>query len=415
MFYMNRIKRFIPENVKDTIKILAYQSHFHYKHPQKNNKMVVVFLVARTNVFNSVLTIFQAADQSNDIDAYLIALPNRSNDKQSNNSKETFEFCKTISFNNVINSYNEETGKYFDLKTLNPDYVFLCAPYDEEYPDGYKFRQMANYTKLCFVPYGYGFVEGVTTDTGLNIYMLAHVKYLFADGPVTMRHCEKKLKYIKNLVKHNILNLGFPRFDLYKNIDNSNEKKHIIYLPRWSAPQNVERGHELSSFMLFKDEILNWAERHPDIDLIIRPHPILFYRYIEYGLMSENDVKDYIQRIESMPNVSLDSSPDYRKTLLWADISVSDFSSTLAEYSFTRKPLIFFGNTERIAEDQKPIFESAYTVHSWKEAEEYLEMLLSGNDPKAAERELSHKRVFEKVDRNAGRNIVNYLLEEYRK
>ena len=186
--------------------------------------------------------------------------------------------------------------------------------------------------------------------------MLSYVSILFADGSVSKRYCAEKLKYICGITKQKIVSLGYPRFDLYHNEKKSGEIQNIVYLPRWSTPQNVQNGHEPSSFMLFKDKILDYAQKHPEFSITIRPHPIMFYRYVQNGLMTEKEVAAYKERIECLPNVKLDDSADYRNVLLWADVSISDFSSTMIEYSLTRKPQIFFGSDKNKPAEDKSLY-----------------------------------------------------------
>lgn len=412
--WIQSLKRAVPVIVKDRIKMLNYRRRIHYRHPIKNPKMVVVFLVARANVFNSVKSVFEAARRNQNVDAYLVALPNRANDKGNLDTAEVYAFCKALAGENAINSYDSVADRFFDLRTLNPDYVFLCAPYNEEYPTGYQFLEMAQYTKLCFIPYGYAFLEGVTNDTGLNVHMMGHVSFLFADGKLTYQYCKERIKYIHPLTKQRIVSLGFPRFDLYNNLPRKHDTvKQVLYLPRWTAPQNIKSGHEPSSFMLFKDKILDWAEANPEFLIKIRPHPILFYRYVVYGLMTEDDVRAYRERIEKLPNVELDLSPDYRDALLWADVLISDFSSVLAEYALTRKPLIYFGSDERVAASHKAYFQSAYPVETWEQVEKVVTDLSRGKDTKYEERIAAVDQVFCLNSGNAGEAIVEYLQNDF--
>ena len=414
---LEKIKQIIPLSIKENLKLFYYAKDLIYK-PKKNHdpKCVVVFFVGRTNVFNSVLSVYQSALNMEKVSPYLLALPNRSCDKTNVDTSETVSFCERIDKEHTIDSYDKKSNCFFDIEKLNPDFIFLNIPYDEEYPDEYKFKKLAKISKLCFIPYGYGFLNGVTTDTGLNLYMLGHISYLFADGNMTYNYCRKKLKYIEKIKGKKVFSLGYPRFDLYDNKEKNNKNKHltISYFPRWTSPENVENGHEPSSFFLFKDQILKYAEMHPNFQFIIRPHPIMFSRYIEYHLMTEEDVHTYKQKILNLPNLILDETPDYRDTILKTDILISDFSSTLAEFMITQNPVIFFGTTHNVAREYHELFESMYQVKNWAEAELVFEELLKGNDTKKEQRILAVNQILKSGNHNAGQKIIEFLYNEFR-
>ena len=416
MHFINSIKKLIPQSIKDNIKIINYKRKYKYKRSKiRNNKCVVLFLVSRTHIFSSVESVFTEANKNKEIDAYLIALPDRANDKKNMDNSNVIDFCKNIAGEKAIDCY-DSNGSFIDLRNFNPDYIFLGIPYNEEYPDGFTFNELAEFSKLCFVPYGYGFLSGVVIETCFNLCLLSHISYLFAEGPVGNNYCRKKLYWFEKLEGQKVYSLGFPRFDFFSQTNvgfQAKQVKKIAYFPRWTTPESEANGHEPSSFMLFKDKILDFAEKSPDYEIIIRPHPLLLYRFCQSGLLTQDDLGRYRDRIQSIHNVTLDESKDYRDALISADIMVTDYSSTIAEFLLTGRPVIYFGSGSNISVEHKLLFKCLYYADSWEQVEETISTLSLGNDYKYNERMKEVQRILKPNTASAGELIVNKLMEDW--
>ena len=123
-----------------------------------NEKMRIVFIVQRTEVFNSVRSVFEAAVANDECEVYLLPLPRYSNEYNGlfwDTYASVVEFCYQLYGGKVIDTYDFKTETYYDLTELMPDYIFLNVPYTSEYPDVYSIEKLAFISKVCYVPYGY--------------------------------------------------------------------------------------------------------------------------------------------------------------------------------------------------------------------------------------------------------------------
>ena len=123
-----------------------------------NEKMRIVFIVQRTEVFNSVRSIFEAAVANEECEVYLLPLPRCAIEHKEllwDTYASVVDFCYQLYGGNVIDTYDFETEKYYDLTEIMPDYIFLNVPYTVEYPDVYSLEKLALVAKVCHVPYGY--------------------------------------------------------------------------------------------------------------------------------------------------------------------------------------------------------------------------------------------------------------------
>lgn len=416
MRLMNIIKEVIPSDIRNVIKMVIYRSRFHYSHPMKNERMTVVFLVNRTNIFNSVKSIYLSMKNDSTINTYLIALPDRSSDKLSKDTKRVLSYCMQLSKEQVIDSWDNDNQCFFDVKQLNPDFVFLGIPYDEEYPNEYSFNRMASFTKLCFVPYGFDLVTGVGNQTSLNDYMLAHVSYLFADSDVTAEYCNKRMKILRLFGKYQVCDLGFPRFDLleWKKEKDNTEKTVILYTPRWTTSRNVNNGHEPSSFLRFINGLLSFGKNNPEFNIIIRPHPILFSRFVSDGEMTIEEVALFRDQVEKTTNMQLDEEMDYLNSLMSADILLTDYSSVVTEFLYTKKPVVYYGPPTNFVNQFKPLYDAMYVVENWDQAEATILALSKGLDNKKQKRkDAVDKCLLRGKKSDSGVTITRFLKDEY--
>ncbi|WGL53680.1 CDP-glycerol glycerophosphotransferase family protein [Nocardioides sp. BP30] len=93
----------------------------------------------------------------------------------------------------------------------------------------------------------------------------------------------------------------------------------------------------LSTFQELAEPILGYAASHPELGLLVRPHPRLVPEYLFSGLLEH--VADFRARCERLPNVMLDESMDATVAMLAADAMVSDLSSLIAEYHVLERPI----------------------------------------------------------------------------
>lgn len=56
------------------------------------------------------------------------------------------------------------------------------------------------------------------------------------------------------------------------------KNKTFLWIPRWTTPAD---DNEKSTFLMYKDFLLNYFSNNAELSLIIRPHPLMFDNYIK--------------------------------------------------------------------------------------------------------------------------------------
>ena len=221
-----------------------------YKKREKNNKIRLIFIVQRTEVFTSVKTICEAAYDNPNFEVIFLPIPRWSIDTLQLNMESyesVYRFCRDLNLGTVVDSYDNVTKEFVDISSLNPDYIFLNTAYTETYPDKYSIDKLKLYGKVCYVPYGFvasneeKYNELYSYEYGYEL--LRDSYFLFADGDVTYNYLKRKLSLSEIVLGKRVFNVGFPRFDLI-DTEHKTQGNSILWLPRWTTEKESNDSKE---------------------------------------------------------------------------------------------------------------------------------------------------------------------------
>ena len=385
-----------------------------------NEKMRIVFIVQRTEVFNSVRTVFEAAVANDECEVYLLPIPRCANEYKEllwDTYASVVEFCQQLCGGKVIDTYDFETETYYDLTELMPDYIFLNVPYTSEYPDVYSMEKLALISKVCYVPYGYAMpnekkYSGLYASSFYADFM-KYISFLFADGDVSYSYCKKNRMWLTELLfGKRLYNIGYPRFDTIDAHEVQPMGNTILWLPRWTAAKQIENGNLSSHFFEYSDSLLEYVDGQDYYRLVIRPHPLMFDNYIEYGLMSEQDVLLYKEVMNNNGKFSLDENSSYDDAFNTADVLVTDYSSTIIEFFLRGKPVIYCGKRGELSAQIADVTKTFYYVNGWEQLKKVLDDFKEGIDPLKEKRRMAVGK-FKEGTQNAGEEILNVLRKNY--
>lgn len=409
---MNLIKRF-----KDFLRPYKYYliRKKNYKKVITNNSVIkVLFVIQRIEVFNSVKSIIDEMGKNDIFDIYFLPIPrNKTGENNALDFKsygEIKNFCYNLKCGRVIDCYNNESFIELDDKY---DYIFLNVPYSNQYPEKYSLHYLSRHGNLCYIPYGTGYSKNnALLYTSYNLDLLSHISYLFAASPSTYRFSEDKLHiWEKKFKKKIVYDVGYPRFDLLRNVKNNNKISTILYLPRWTT--NNEIGNEKSSFIDFKDSFFNIANNHPDINFIMRPHPLMFDNLLKNKIITEEELENILIKFDSCKNVHLDNSKNYLDSLIKADCLICDFSSIVIEYFLLNRPIIYLGNIKSIDDCYSKMVESFYIPDNLNQIESLIDSIIV-NDCKLNARIDAINDFNNNISKEgATQNILNILINDF--
>lgn len=380
----------------------------------------VVFVCHRPNVWGSLKTLYEECIKDDRFNVTIIAvpckkqLPNLGFFHEVYESEGAEEFYMNFKCN-VINGYDYLNKKWVNLKKLNPDYIFFQTPYNITRPKQYSTRVVSKYTKILYVHYAANFIGAGILEESYPLDFIKDVYTIFLQDLNDQHLITDYLN--RNKLKVRTLLTGFPRYDevdSLKGIDSNNwnlsrdEKvKRVIWTPRWST--NEGNCH----FFEYKDFLIEYAKEHCNFDFIFRPHPQAFLEWNATGELPEDEAEKYKKEYSDCKNAKIDNQKEYLTTFYSSDFMITDISSIVAEYFLTGKPIIYCHKKDCFNDFSRKLSEGFYWVRNQKELEDRINNLMAGIDPLEEVRKKLIQENFYINPRKAGKQIKEYMLEDF--
>lgn len=348
----------------------------------------VVFVVQYIPSWNKLEPIYTKMKNDERFNPTIVCVPfNIQNHKlMDKNGNDTYEYFVKHGYE-AINALKDE-GSWYDLKQLNPDYVFHSRPYNYVMPKGYTSGKIVKYALICNVIYGTCLSEnGLDVTLNFDYYKNTYTYFAFEIREKEFFESRFKLGVHTNIQK----SLPYGATDLEQVLNQRREKslfkyrKTIIWTPRWSTDRYVGG----SNFFNYREEIMDLANVYQDVLFIIRPHPLMISNFINTGEMTLDEEKAFRAYCQEKPNIILDESKEYVDTFWGSDLLITDASGILPQYFITGKPILYCGtNINTLYTDwAEKMIGHCYLVNNTKDLKYYCSAIINGNDKKKAERD----------------------------
>lgn len=405
-----------------------YQQNIELERQIRNlngeRKISVVFICYEPESWDSLKTVCEACMCDNAFDVTIVTIPlikqmseRKGNEHSIYEASGAEEYFRNYPCR-VINGFDNDTKKWFDLKTLEPDYLFFQDPYDVHRPEEYQIKEVSRYTHVCFIHYGCSVIGGELFHAVHPYSFLEKVSYIFSENMEKQHYYESMLQSSHNKGQK-ILNLGFPRWDnfnekmLCTNLfwkHDRGERTRIIWLPRWNTTEKN------CNFFDYKDRLFEFVESSEIFELLFRPHPLTFANFMATGEMSEQEVGELQEKYRSADNCAIDGDGDFWKAFATTDIIMADATSLLADAFLTEKPIIYcHKEKDSWSEFAEHLYEGFYVANCWDDVQRILKQLQSGDDPLLETRRKIIREHYRIPKEGSGVLIKEYLKEEYKK
>jgi len=329
----------------------------------------VVFLPYKAAMWDSLESVWMAACDDENCDAYVVPIPYYDLDANRNFKEMHYEGDLYPDYVSVTHYAD------YDLEERHPDMIFIHNPYDQfntvtSVEPEYYSSKIKDYTdKLVYIPY---FVLGeVDPDNAEAVEKMAHFCFvpavLHADVVVVQSEKMRQIyinEFYKQAKKQNlsitreelekkILGLGSPKFDRVANTNKEDiqipdDWKKLIEKPDGSWKKIIFYNTSLTAFledgeqMLAKiqDVLHTFYENKEDVTLLWRPHPLM---QKTVAAMRPDLWKKYEAIVEKYRAEGwgiYDDTPDMDKAVQISDGYYGDPSSVVQVYQKTGKPIM---------------------------------------------------------------------------
>lgn len=333
------------------------------------DKKEVVFLPYKAAMWDSLESVWMAARDDEECEAYVIPIPYYDLDENQTFKEMHYEgdlYPKYV----PITSYED-----YDLEERHPDMIFIHNPYDEynrvtRIEPKFFSSKIKDFTeKLVYIPY---FVLGeIDPEDQEAIDGISHFCYLpgtmYADKVILQSEDMRQIyinEYLKESKKHGgrvtreeleerFLGLGSPKFDKAVNtrmedLEIPKEWLRIIEKEDGSWKKIIFYNTSLSAFLehtekmleKIKDVLRIFYENKDDVALLWRPHPLMMQTIESMRPELRDAYKEIVQQYRVEGWGIYDDTPAMDMAVTISDGYYGDPSSVVAVYQETGKPVM---------------------------------------------------------------------------
>lgn len=335
----------------------------------KNIVYKVVFMPYKASMWDSLESIWMAADKDERCEALVVPITYYELDNNQNPIKKVNE--RNL-FPEYVNTINDEE---YDLENDIPDIIYIHNAYDNtnlvtRVDSRYYSWNLKKYCKkLVYVPY-YKWIDRVSSPIldGFSCF----VDYLILGSDDAVSDCKKHLSEsadtlgvdrdnFEKSVSNKLLGIGSPYIDKVRRIN----KNNTPFPSEWDATKM--NGKKVFLYNLTLREIFNFhglgkvkrtldffKENRDDVYVILRPHPLM---RATLNSMFPNLLAEYdcvIQEFKRDGYGVLDEEKNMYVSFVWSDACYGTRRSSLTElYRYTGKPLLVYDSDNENNHDQR--------------------------------------------------------------
>ncbi len=375
-------------------------------------KLEIVFLPYKSSMWDSLESIWRAADADPDCNARVIPIPYY--DRNPDHSFGTMHYeGKDFPDYVPITHYSE-----YDIESNHPDIIYIHNPYDgNNYvtsvaPEFYSNKLNKHTEHLVYVPYH---ITGYYGSLNTSFNNIAPAMYN-ADTFVVQSEKMKEYFVYGGIPANKIAVLGNPKTDFVRNgleevaisqswIDILHSKKVILLNTSISTFLTTTNWTEVMN------NLIDFFEKNNECVLIWRAHPLLrtTVASMRPQLLAEYDAVS--ERMERSNNIIVDTEPSANPALKVCDGMISDYSSLVMQLTLTGKPTLVTDGSEKKRDTVIVNFDyySNYFTEDGYTVEGFIQMIIDGRDEKQEERLRYAENSIVNTDGSCGMKIHNEI------
>lgn len=326
-----------------------------------------VFLPYKASMWDSLESVWRAADEDPDCDAYVIPIPYY--DKNPDGSFREMHYEGRQYPDDVPVVWYED----YDFEKRRPDMIFIHNPYDNYnyvtsvHPDFYSDRLKQFTEKLIYIPYF--ILNEINPDDEKAVGNMAHFctcpgvlnadKVVVQSEDMRQAYINVLTEYTKNYGdtrkywEERILGLGSPKVDKVLNTKKENlklpeewikiikkadgdYKKVVLY----NTSVGALLKHDKKMLKKIKTVLKMFEENKEEVVLLWRPHPLM---EATIESMRPRLLAEYKRITEEYRNTGwgiYDDSPELDRAIVMSDMYYGDKSSIVQLYHYIGKPVM---------------------------------------------------------------------------
>lgn len=328
-------------------------------------RMEAVFLPYKASMWDSLESVWKAADEDPDCDAYVIPIPYYDRNQDGSFGEMHYEGEEYPDY--VPVTWYEE----YDFASHQPDMIFIHNPYDENnyvtsvHPFFYS-KNLKQYTKkLIYIPYF--LLDEVNPEDIQAIENMAHFcscsGVINADKVVVQSEAMRQIyikvmtdltgKNTKRYWERKILGLGSPKIDKVLSIGKGNleipkEWQNVIEKPDGNWKKIVFYNTGITALLQtnerfirkLKDVLHVFWENKEDVALLWRPHPLMKTTLESMRPELREEYEEIVEKYCKEGWGIYDDTADLDRAIVVCDMYYGDESSVVKLCQEVKKPVM---------------------------------------------------------------------------
>jgi hypothetical protein len=307
----------------------------------------VAFLPLYTEAWDSFAEVYERMRKDDRFEVRVFTIKRKlTGDPEFHGQQEAHEYLNSIEVQNTM------IGSVDELKEFAPDYTFINYPWQRNYEEQYRVDQLVKFTKVAYIPY---FLLPMVTepwDVGVAGHYYRQRSHQLASLIFTQDRNTKRAFGLTERGNKYVKFTGSPKIDsMMKRARKAKRvmrsRYRIVWAPHHSyGPLWLNFG----TFAQMHNQMLDFAAKHKDVDIVFKPHPFLLGTMTGRELMSQQELDDWVKAWDALPNTSTNTDSDYVNVFVNSDMLICDGISFLGEYPLiTGRPAVFIENKDHWA------------------------------------------------------------------
>ncbi|ASX27860.1 hypothetical protein BA173_03165 [Rickettsia sp. MEAM1 (Bemisia tabaci)] len=370
--------------------------------------MKIIFII-QNPTFNLFESFYNEIKQDKFFDVQFILIPCENKNYVFNNIEELANYFDERNIPYVM-GYNSCSKEYIDIESFSPDLVIYQILYDDyRQSELFHSTHVAQYARIAHISYGLNMIKHTGLYKGLlekNPFTKVMWK-IFVENQCIEKEINKKMPEKAKAIGYLKCEKYLHTYeDFSKRWSLSREKSfRIVWKPRWTGTS------ESSNFLKYLDYFITLVKTDSNIDFVFYSHPLLEWQMVENTkIMKRHSYNMLIKELLCLKNFRIEDSGDFLDTIMTADLYIGDFSSTIAEFFLTGRPIIYTPVKSPLNKIGKMMQQGMYTANNKEELHGYIMNIKNKNDPLSSIRKDIKNIVSLPVQNNQfARYLVDYL------
>lgn len=383
----------------------------------------VVFLTFYFEAWDALADIYEQMDADSRFDVDVISIPRRfSKDKPFAEEDRVSEFLTRQGVRHLRFNFEDSFEGLARIKALEPDYLFINYPWQRNYQPGYRVELLSEFTKVAYVPYYSLALVNEPGEEGVTPYLYTQrsnqlASLVFTQDPNTLD------AYAKTSRGNSYVHLtGTPKIDrLVRQVAaggggwpiESENSKRLLWAPHHSF---FEAWFNFGLFPEIRTQMLNYARAHSDLDILLRPHPIMFSTLVEREVLTQSQLDDWLSAWNKLSNTGIDMDGSIADLFASSDYFVTDGISFLGEYPLaTGQPGIFMEKENHwpLSPLGKLAADANIRVNGFDQFEAALEKIVTAGFPDYSKSISDLRRAAQPFPGEAAAKIIEVILDDF--